>query len=186
MVGIDEVGRGCLAGPMLVVAARQKTKLPSGVKDSKKLTKGRRESLYELLILSCDFGEGWVSSQQIDNLGLTAATRLGVKKALVALGVSPDEHLIIDGHINYAPKDFKLTEAIIGADDSVEVVSAASIYAKVVRDRYMSSLADKYPNYGFENHVGYGTAFHLEAIKTLGSIDKLHRLSFGPLKELAR
>lgn len=184
MVGIDEVGRGCLAGPMLVVAARQKSKLPMSLKDSKKLTKAQREALYKLLIRMCNFGEGWVSSQEIDERGLTAATKLGVKRALRALGILPEEHLIIDGHINYAPKIFSSVETIIGADSCVPIVSAASVYAKVTRDDYMQTIAKRYPNYGFENHVGYGTAFHLAAIKSLGSIDKLHRLSFAPLKEL--
>jgi ribonuclease HII len=184
MVGIDEVGRGCLAGPMLVVAARAKTELPQGLRDSKLMSRKQREEMLNMLSICCEFGEGWVSSVEIDSKGLTSATKLGVKRALQSLKANPKEHLIIDGHINYAPASFKNVETIIGADASVPIVSAASVYAKVTRDNFMQAIAKKYPDYGFENHVGYGTAFHLKALKSLGSIDKLHRLSFAPLKDL--
>jgi ribonuclease HII len=184
MIGIDEVGRGCLAGPMLVVASRQKSILPTGLRDSKLMSRKQREAIYQSLSASCQFGEGWVSSSEIDDLGLTAATKLGVKRALNAIRALPHEHLIIDGHINYAPDVFSDVEALVGADAAVPLVSAASIYAKVTRDRYMRVIARRYPGYGFDSHVGYGTAFHLAAIKSLGAIHELHRLSFAPLKGL--
>jgi len=186
MIGVDEVGRGCLAGSMLVVAARLVHKLPGGVADSKALTRAEREALYPLIIKSCNFGEGWVSAVEIDLLGLSQATRLGVKRALDALQVSPDEEVVIDGHINYAPKSYNNVKAIIGADSKIPLVSVASIYAKVTRDRYMYNLANHHPNYGFERHVGYGTVFHMAAIKEHGVIEQLHRLSFAPLKDMAR
>lgn len=169
---------------MLVVAARQRAELPKGVKDSKKLTTAQRELLFEDLKLSCEFGEGWVSAVEIDRLGLTIATKLAVSRAINALGVLSDEQIVIDGHINYAPKKFKNVETIIKADSLIPIVSAASIYAKVVRDNFMHKIALEHPRYGFENHVGYGTAFHLAAIVSLGSIDNLHRLSFAPLKNV--
>ena len=170
---------------MLVVAARKISELPLGLRDSKKLSKAQREKLYLSITNSCELGEGWVSPAEIDEHGLTTATKLGVKRALSALGALPAEKLIIDGHINYAPDKFKNVETIIGADELVAIVSAASIYAKVTRDRYMQGVARAYPEYGFDKHVGYGTASHLAAIKLLGSIDELHRLSFAPFKEMA-
>jgi ribonuclease HII len=185
MIGVDEVGRGCLAGPMLVVAARQLHELPDGVADSKTLTGIMREQLYGLIIKSCSFGEGWVTAAEIDAQGLTDATRLGVKRALDALGISDNEELIIDGHINYAPPSYTNVRTIVRADAKIPIVSAASIYAKVTRDKFMRSLATDYPDYGFEKHVGYGTAFHLSAINRYGAIEQLHRISFAPLKDIA-
>lgn len=167
---------------MLVVAARQKSELPEGVNDSKKLTKRQRGLINISLLRCCDFGEGWVSSSEIDGLGLTAATKLGVSRALLALGASADEQLIIDGHINYAPDSFKNVKTLVRADSLVPIVSAASIYAKVTRDDYMLAISKKYPGYGFENHVGYGTVLHLSALSSLGVVKSLHRLSFAPLK----
>jgi ribonuclease HII len=184
MVGIDEVGRGCLAGPLLVVAARQKIELPPGLADSKILTKTTRESLFELLILTCEFGEGWVKSSEIDTHGLTKAMRLGVARALKSLKVEQNEEIIMDGPVNYFPKKFKKVTCLIDADATVPLVSAASIYAKVNRDRYMSLLKKSYPSYGFERHVGYGTPFHLSAIQQFGSIKNVHRMSYKPLKAI--
>lgn len=184
MIGVDEVGRGCLAGPMLVVAARQLQELPDSVTDSKALTRKQRENLYSMILKTCSFGEGWVAATEIDTLGLSQATRLGVKRALDALRALPEEELVIDGHINFAPPAYVSAKAIIGADAKVPIVSAASIYAKVTRDRFMFGLAKDYPKYGFEKHVGYGTVFHLAAIKQHGAIKQLHRLSFAPLKDM--
>src|SRR6185503_10833036 len=99
MIGIDEVGRGCLAGPLLVVAARAVGELPEGLADSKVLTRAKREELYEALIACCQFGEGWVKASEIDRLGLTAATKLGVKRALRQLGATNTDELAIDGNI---------------------------------------------------------------------------------------
>lgn len=182
MIGVDEVGRGCLAGPLLVVAARQVQDLPAGVADSKVLLRPQREYLYKLLIDACEFGEGWVSCREIDEKGLTAAMRLGVARSLRALRVSVMDEIIMDGPINYMPKKFKKVTCMIDADALVPIVSAASIYAKVTRDGYMRKLQKKYPDYGFEKHVGYGTAFHQAAIAQFGRIEKIHRMSFGSLK----
>ncbi|MDB5160799.1 MAG: putative Ribonuclease [Candidatus Saccharibacteria bacterium] len=184
IVGIDEVGRGCLAGPLLVVAARAISELPSGLDDSKVLSRQVREELFILLAEACEFGEGWVKSSEIDGLGLTAATKLGVRRALRNLRVAKDEPIVMDGNYNYAPGIYKNVSVIIAADALVPIVSAASIYAKVRRDEYMRSLAHRYPKYGFETNVGYGTAFHLAAIDSLGIIKNLHRRSFGPLQLL--
>jgi ribonuclease HII len=181
MVGIDEVGRGCWAGPLLVVAARQVGKLPLGLADSKKLSKKQRESLLGDIQISCDLGEGWVQPEEIDELGLTAAMRLGVSRALLQLGADLNEEIIMDGHINYCPADFTNVAAVVKADDSHPIVSAASIYAKVTRDRHMTRLAKFHPFYGFEHHVGYGTALHLSALKVHG-VSAIHRKSYKPIQ----
>lgn len=177
-IGVDEVGRGCLAGPLLVVAARQKAILPIGVRDSKLLTAKQREELLKLLIAVCDFGEGWVSAEEIDKHGLASAMRLGVDRALKKLGVHPNDRITLDGPVNYLPKAFKIYECMIDADEKISLVSAASIYAKVVRDRFMAQLSYRHPGYGFERHVGYGTASHRAALAKLGPLDSIHRISF--------
>lgn len=182
MIGVDEVGRGCLAGPLLVVAARQKETLPNSVNDSKLLSRQDREELIDVLIDCCEFGEGWVKCTEIDKYGLAKAMRLGVARALKALQAETHEEIVMDGPINYLPKKYKNISCIIDADFFVPIVSAASIYAKVARDNYMRNLKSSYPDYGFESHVGYGTAFHLAAIKQYGSIKNVHRMSFRPIR----
>ena len=177
-IGIDEVGRGCLAGPLLVVAARQKGILPLGVGDSKSLSRLLRVKLFNPLLAVCDFGEGWVLPVEIDEQGLAHGLRLGVSRALKNLGARPNDKIFLDGPVSYIPNKFKIYECIIGADATVPLVSAASIYAKVTRDRFMQALSKEHPNYGFENHVGYATAKHLLAITKLGPISSVHRFSF--------
>lgn len=182
MIGVDEVGRGCLAGPLLVVAARQKGPLPKTVKDSKLLTRATRERLSEVLVGVCDFGEGWVSAAEIDKAGLANALRLGVKRALSHLEAPVLEEIIMDGKVNYIPKKYTASSTLVAADNLLPIVSAASIYAKVIRDRFMIKLAKNHVGYGFENHVGYFTTEHKLALKKLGPIVNVHRMSFQPLK----
>jgi ribonuclease HII len=181
LVGIDEVGRGAWAGPLLVVAARAKKKLPVGLDDSKVLSKNKREDFFYLLKESCDFGEGWVSNSEVDKLGLTDAMKLGVERALSALGCELSASIIMDGSINYCPDEYTRVECVVKADCLHPIVSAASIYAKVVRDNKMNELSTKYQGYGFENHVGYGTKSHLEGLKSLG-VSPIHRLSYKPVR----
>lgn len=185
MIGVDEVGRGCWAGPLLVVAARAINDLPAGLKDSKVMTKLQREKILDLLSNSCEFGEGWVTAAEIDELGLGDAMRLGVAKALNGLKAGADEEIILDGKANYIPAEFKNGKCIIDADALIPLVSAAGIYAKVRRDTYMSKLKKLHPAYGFENHVGYGTAAHRAAIEAHGIIKDLHRLSLKPIQLLS-
>lgn len=180
LIGIDEVGRGCWAGPLLVVAARAKSSLPAGLKDSKQLTKIARENLHEAIQEVCDLGEGWVQPEEIDQFGLARAMRLGVQRALMNLGVTHDQEIIMDGLVNYCPEEFTAVRTIVKADATHPIVSAASIYAKVMRDAHMTRLAQFYPYYGFEKHVGYGTALHSAALKVHG-ISKIHRRSFKPV-----
>lgn len=183
MIGIDEVGRGCWAGPMLVVAARQKIDLPKGLKDSKKLSKKQREELHGDIKEACDLGEGWVEPAEIDRVGLTEAMKLGVARALDAIGAAANEKIIMDGTINYCSEDFISVQCIARADDMHPIVSAASIYAKVTRDNKMTELAKEHPNYGFDKHVGYGTKVHIEALKEYG-VCALHRVSYKPIQAL--
>lgn len=181
MIGIDEVGRGCWAGPLLVVAARQIDELPNDVRDSKEINSRQRQYLYNQIKQSCNFGEGWVQPEEIDKQGLTAAMKIGVSRALLNLGALFDDEIIMDGHINYCPTEFVKAQTIVGADKRYPVVSAASIYAKVLRDEHMTRLARFYPYYGFERHFGYGTQLHQSALKVHG-ICTIHRRSFSPIK----
>jgi len=181
MVGVDEVGRGCWAGPLLVVAARADLALPDGLTDSKLLSKKQREHITTLLASCCKFGEGWVKAEEIDGYGLANAIRIGVARALHSLKVLADEEIIMDGSINYINSKFKNSRALVKADLTVPIVSAASIYAKVARDKYMLELGLKHPNYGFEKHVGYGTKNHRLALEKLGILDGVHRKSFKPV-----
>jgi len=184
MIGVDEVGRGCWAGPLLVVAARAKSELPVGLKDSKLLSKNQREEILNLLSICCSFGEGWVKPTEIDSFGLANAVRLGVKRALSNLGAAVNEEIIMDGKVNYLPKKFKLGTCLVDADNLVPIVSAASIYAKVTRDEYMAKLASKHPNYYFEKHVGYGTKAHMLALRSHGALKYVHRWSYLPVANL--
>lgn len=182
MIGIDEVGRGCWAGPLLVVAARQKTKLPLGLNDSKKLSKKRRESLKFDIEITCELGEGWVTAVEIDAFGLSHAMKLGVSRALDALQADTNEEIMMDGLINYCAQDFVNVRCEAKADGTYGIVSAASIYAKVTRDTYMADLKAPYTVYEFSKHVGYGTALHMELLKQYGVSDQ-HRLSFAPVRK---
>lgn len=183
VVGIDEVGRGSLAGPLLVVAVRTQKKLPKNLKDSKLLAKNQRLIIAAELYKICEIGEGWVDSNEIDDLGLAGAMRLAVERALDDLGVGPTDEIIMDGKVNYCPEEYLSVKCLVGADNLIPVVSAASIIAKVKRDNHMKSMSKQFPKYGFENHVGYGTSMHLQAIREFG-ICSLHRTSYGPIKSM--
>jgi ribonuclease HII len=154
----------------------------AGLKDSKKLSKLQRERLdAEIRVSATAFGIGWVTAQEIDEIGLTAAVRLAMERAFAEI-TAPYEEIIIDGNLNFFADNPKAKE-LIGADNIVPAVSAASIIAKVARDRHMAEQSTRYPGYGFEKHVGYGTAAHAAALKVLGICD-LHRQSFKPVRAL--
>jgi ribonuclease HII len=174
MIGVDEVGRGAWAGPLLVCAARLKVPI-NGLKDSKQLSPKKRAELAIIIKSQADVGYGWVSANEIDDIGLSASLKLATTKALQEIDYQTDEELVIDGTVNFVP-DLKAT-CMPKADNLVPAISAASIVAKVTRDQYMAELAKKYPNYGFEKHVGYGTKVHAEAIKTHGFCSE-HRRSY--------
>ncbi|HSX27629.1 MAG TPA: ribonuclease HII [Patescibacteria group bacterium] len=180
IVGIDEVGRGCWAGPLVAAAVLLNSPV-RGLKDSKLLTRSQREKLSQDIRTNAEVGLGWVSSRQIDDLGLTAAINLAMHQALVAIKADYEE-VIIDGNHNFLA-DMPKTRAVIKADLTISSVSAASIVAKVARDQFMSEQALKFPKYGFEKHVGYGTKFHIEMLKTHG-VCELHRMSYKPIRAL--
>lgn len=180
-VGIDEVGRGCWAGP-LVAGAVILERPVAGLRDSKLLSKRQRQSLtVEIKQQAVAIGLGWVSPGEIDALGLTAAVRLAMRRAVAQITIAYDE-IIIDGNINFLMDNPK-ARAVIKADASVPAVSAASIVAKVARDAYMAEVAERYPAYGFDKHVGYGTALHRERLRLHG-VSNQHRHSFKPVRTL--
>lgn len=179
MIGLDEVGRGPWAGPVVACAAVLHTPV-EGLKDSKKLSVKKREALDIEIRQNGKVGLGWVSAEEIDKIGLTKAVRQAMREAYDELGTTADE-IIVDGNINYL-EGIEGSKAVIKAEDKFPVVAAASIVAKVARDAYMVKMSEKYPGYGFEGHVGYGTAAHKEAIEKLG-LTPLHRRSFKPIRE---
>lgn len=182
-VGIDEVGRGCWAGP-LVAAAVIIDEPVEGLNDSKKLSAQKRKTLVKEIYLKAKaIGLGWVDAKRIDAIGLSAANREAMEQALGQI-VVPWDRIIIDGNYNFL-SHVAHTETMIGADGLVPSVSAASIVAKVARDAYMVDAAMQFPEYGFEKHVGYGTRFHHEQIKQHG-VCELHRMSYKPLQALLR
>jgi ribonuclease HII len=181
VVGIDEVGRGCWAGPVVAGAVLLGEPAPiAGLKDSKKLSRLQRERFDAAIrVQAVQLGLGWATHQEIDKVGLTEAVRLAMHRALSAI-TATYERLIVDGNYNFFPQNPRC-EAVVGADNTVPAVSAASIIAKVARDRFMADSSHTFPGYGFEKHVGYGTAAHRLAIQTNGLCD-LHRRSFKPVQ----
>lgn len=182
ILGIDEVGRGSWAGPLVVGAVVLGDTTIEGLTDSKKLTKKQREAL-DLQIRSSarGYGLGWVMPAEIDQLGLSASLRLATIRAVEQITVSYHE-IIIDGTINFLSETGKgrYVTTLKKADLLIPSVSAAAIIAKVARDAYMKKQDSVYPGYKFGSHVGYGTAAHRQAIERLG-VTPLHRLSFAPL-----
>lgn len=177
-VGIDEVGRGCWAGPLVAGAAILHGPI-EGLNDSKVLSKKRRNELIKLIEQNAEVSLGWVTPAEVDELGLTEAVRLAMQRAIDGL-TTPYDEVIIDGNYNYLPHVVG-SKAVIKADGSVPAVSAASIVAKVARDTYMEQLEERYAHWQFDRHVGYGTAAHVAALKEFGVSD-IHRLSYKPIK----
>lgn len=174
--GVDEAGRGPLAGPVYAAAVvLEKGQTIEGVNDSKKLSEKKRELLFDKIINECkDYSIGTASEKEIDALNILQATFLAMKRAVDGLSVKPDCALV-DG--NQIPNlDCDVTTVVKG-DAKSESIAAASILAKVSRDRYMLEMAEKYPQYGFEKHKGYGTKLHYEMIEKYGICD-IHRKTF--------
>jgi ribonuclease HII len=182
ILGIDEVGRGPWAGPLVVGAVVLGDAVIDGLTDSKKLTKKKRDALDTIIRQeAAGFGLGWVHADEIDAIGLSAALRLATIRAVEQVK-APYHEIIIDGTINFLSETTKgkYVTTLAKADLLIQSVSAASIIAKVARDNYMALQDNEYPGYGFTSHVGYGTAAHRNAITALG-VTPLHRLSFAPL-----
>ncbi len=173
--GVDEAGRGPLVGPVSVCACvMPKGAHILGIDDSKKLSEAKREALFEQIVAVADYCVVLIGPETIDELNILGATKLGMKRAIEGLKNKPDL-AIID-----AVKGLDVSvrcEAVIKADAKSYSVAAASIIAKVTRDRYMCELGEKYPVYGFAQNKGYGTKAHIEALKTYGPIPE-HRRSF--------
>ena len=194
ILGIDEVGRGPLAGPLVVGAVVLLDCDKSGpewvkqLKDSKKLTAKKREKLSELIWdEAAGVGLGWISPRELDEIGMSEALRVATKRAVKEVQKSkvPFSEVVIDGKVNFLSKTplAKYVSTMPKADDLVKEVSAASIVAKVARDAYMKEAGLKFPEYGFEKHMGYGTLAHREAILKYGICPE-HRKSFEPVRSM--
>jgi ribonuclease HII len=184
ILGIDEVGRGSWAGPLVVGAVILGEASIKGLTDSKKLTKKQRKKLdIEIREKAASIGLGWVEASEIDKIGLSAALVLATRRAVRQIK-TPYHEIVIDGTVNFLKNTSKgrFVKNIKKADLLIPSVSAASIVAKVARDDFMSEQDKRYSGYRFKNHVGYGTAFHSDAIEKFG-VTPLHRLSFKPLNK---
>ncbi|MBQ8829614.1 MAG: ribonuclease HII [Burkholderiaceae bacterium] len=180
--GVDEVGRGPLAGPVVAAAVILDPRHPiEGLRDSKKLSPKKREILSQEIrqhALAWYIAEG--SVEEIDRINILQSTLLTMKRAVEGLTIKPDM-VLVDG--NRLPQIAYRCEAIVGGDDKIPAISAASILAKTYRDNLMEILGHMYPHYGFERHAGYGTAEHLKALKKWGPCP-CHRLTFAPVAEV--
>lgn len=174
--GVDEAGRGPLAGPVYAAAVvLKKGQTIEGVNDSKKLSEKKREELFDKIVSECSaFSVGTASEREIDEINILQATFLAMKRAVDGLSINPDIALV-DG--NQTPPLDCAVKTVIKGDAKSESIAAASIIAKVSRDRYMKEMAAKYPEYQFEKHKGYGTKLHYEMIEKYG-ICEIHRKSF--------
>lgn len=182
IAGVDEVGRGPLVGAVVTAAVILDPAQPIvGLADSKKLSEKRRLALYEEIIakaLSCSLGRA--EPEEIDRLNILHATMLAMQRAVAGLPIVPDM-VLIDG--NRCPTLPMRSQAVVKGDSHVAEISAASILAKVTRDREMIELDRVFPGYGFSQHKGYPTAFHLEQLAVLGATEH-HRRSFAPVRRV--
>jgi ribonuclease HII len=180
IAGLDEVGRGPLAGPVVSAAVvLDLDHVPQGLADSKALTAARREALFAEILATSRVGLASVSHQEIDTINIRQASLLAMCRALAALPCKP-AMAFVDG--NDPPGLPCSTEAVIKGDSSIASIAAASIVAKVVRDRMMARLGQAYPAYGFASNAGYSTKAHLSAVASEGPCP-FHRLSFSPLRQ---
>ncbi len=179
IVGVDEAGRGPLVGSVVAgaVILPQDFDLPE-LTDSKKLSEKKRETLYKLITQQCQWAVGESNATEIDEINILQATMLAMKRAVENLNTKYDQ-VLVDG--NRCPELENCT-AIVKGDLTEPVISAASIVAKVTRDRQMFVLDKQHPGYGFAKHKGYGTKVHLEALHQYGPIRGEHRFSFAPVK----
>ena len=181
VAGVDEAGRGPLAGKVVAAAVILDDAKPiKGLADSKKLTALKRDKLYdEIRAKALCVGVGEASVEEIDRLNILQATMLAMQRAVAALRLKPVK-VLVDG--NRIPQLDVLAEAIVQGDAKVQAISAASIIAKVTRDRQCIQMHADYPQYGFDGHKGYGTAVHMAALKAHGACAE-HRTSFAPVRE---
>jgi len=182
IVGVDEVGRGPLAGPVTAAAVRlDPLRLPRDLQDSKRLSQTARTRLHALIMDQAETGIGHASPAEIDEINILQATYLAMRRAVAALPRPPD-YLLIDG--NRLPPDLPCPAvAVVKGDGKVMSIAAASIIAKVTRDRIMADLDQRYPGYGWSENAGYPTKRHKNAIAELGLTPE-HRRSFAPIRKI--
>ena len=179
--GVDEVGRGCLAGPVVSAAVILKKGIDLKLlKDSKKISFKKREEISEHIKKNSYYAIGIASVEEILNLNILQASLLSMSRAIEKLKIKPGLTLI-DG--NFAPAGLKNYKTIINGDEKIKVISAASIIAKVYRDKFMIKLSEKYSNYAWEKNFGYGTKAHLEGLKNFG-VTSHHRKGFKPIHKI--
>lgn len=179
VAGVDEAGRGPLAGPVMVAACiLDPANIPEGLNDSKKLTAAKREKLFDEILKTSHCAIVSVSAREIDRMNIRAATLHGMTEAVRRLAIQP-RYALIDGRD--VPELPCKGEAVIKGDALSLSIAAASILAKVMRDRLMTRADQHWPDYGFAAHAGYGTPNHIKAISRCG-VTSIHRMSFAPLK----
>ncbi|MCV6623955.1 MAG: ribonuclease HII [Cellvibrionaceae bacterium] len=180
VAGVDEVGRGPLAGDVVTAAVILDPDNPiEGLNDSKKLSEKKRNALFdEIQEKALSWAIARASVAEIDELNILQASLLAMKRAVEALDIQP-EHVLVDG--NKIPKWSYQAEAVVKGDGRVACIGAASILAKVTRDREMADFDAVYPGYGFAGHKGYPTKVHMEAVERFG-VCPIHRRSYGPIK----
>lgn len=182
LIGIDEAGRGPLAGPVVAGAVALDSQAPiKGLADSKRLTPGKRERLFgEIKSKALAYGIGLADAGEIDTHNILQASLLAMRRAYAAVALIADE-VWVDGDKD--PGISEPTFTLVGGDGKMPAISAASVLAKVTRDRMMVEYAQTYPQYGFERHKGYPTALHLMRLQEYGPCP-IHRFSFGPVREI--
>lgn len=180
VVGVDEVGRGPLAGPVTAAAVRlDPDRIPAGLRDSKLLTAARREALFPEILACAEVSIAHASVEEIDHLNILRASHLAMQRAIAGLKA---DHALIDG--NLIPRGLAIpATAIVKGDAKCLSIAAASIVAKVTRDRIMVDLAQQYPGYGWAENAGYPTKAHLAALHALG-VTPWHRRSFRPVHNI--
>ena len=180
VAGVDEVGRGPLAGPVVTAAVVFQRGYPDGLNDSKRLTALQREALFEQIMAKGVVSIAVASRARVDRMNILRASLWAMSRAIAGLSCRPD-YVLVDGNI--LPPDLACTaEALVGGDGLSVSIAAASIVAKVTRDRLMANVGRAFPNYGFERHMGYSTPEHFEALREHGPCPH-HRQSFAPVRE---
>ena len=182
IAGVDEVGRGPLCGPVTAAAViLNPDDIPEGLNDSKKMTAKKRDALYDEILAKADCCIAHATVQEIDEINILRASHLAMTRAIAGLTKAPD-HILIDG--NMIPRGLTTSaQAVVKGDGRSLSIAAASIIAKVARDRIMGDLAIEFPGYGWEKNAGYGTKQHLEALRALG-VTPHHRRSFKPIHNI--
>jgi len=182
IAGVDEVGRGPLCGPVTAAAViLNPDDIPEGLNDSKKMTAKKRDALYDEILAKADCCIAHATVQEIDEINILRASHLAMTRAIAGLTKAPD-HILIDG--NMIPRGLTTSaQAVVKGDGRSLSIAAASIIAKVTRDRIMGDLAIEFPGYGWEKNAGYGTKQHLEALRALG-VTPHHRRSFKPIHNI--